>query len=638
MCGIAGFVDVKKRYDAATLRALATAMTDAVHHRGPDGGACWDGDHVALGHRRLAIVDLTPSGLQPMHSVSGRYVIVFNGEIYNFLDIRQELEQLGIAFRGTSDTEVMLAAFEQWGIETGIQKFAGMFACALFDRNERMLHLFRDRLGKKPLYFGYAGDHFAFASELKSFHTLPGFTAEQDMAAHHLFTRHNFIPAPWSIYKGIFKLPQATCLSLSFDDIASTRDAQDFLGRARPYWNLFDLPKQPVQNISADDAISGLEDVLGLAVRQRMIADVPLGAFLSGGIDSSLIVALMQKQASQPVKTYSIGFAEASHNEAVYARAVADHLKTDHTEFTVTADEARSVIPQLPDIYDEPFADASQIPTWHVCRLARQSVTVALSGDGGDETFGGYNRYRLAQYVCPPLLAAPRPIRHAVSALHKYIGHQNARRLFETFTANDAADYYRNILSYWQSTDGLLLQGHDPVMPLPRLNQSVLRSMMMYDAAFYLPDDILAKVDRASMAVSLETRAPLLDHRVLEYAWTLPDTMKMRGGKGKWILRQLLARHVPPEFFERPKQGFGIPLASWLRGPLAPWMQDLLSEDRLRAQGLYDPAPVALMVRQHLAGTHDWSYRLWGLTSYQAWHDRWRSGIRDFSDKRVVAS
>lgn len=624
MCGITGFIDVGKGSGVHELRALVTSMTDAIQHRGPDGSDAWVQDHVALGHRRLAIVDLTPSGAQPMASSSGRYMIIFNGEIYNFLDIRKELEARGVSFKGTSDTEVMLASFEAWGIEKSIKKFAGMFACALYDLRERTLHLFRDRLGKKPLYFGYAGDHFAFASELKAFAVLPGFTGEQDRDALHLFTRHNFIPAPWSIYRDIFKLPQATVLSLSFDEIAGTRNARDFLSRAKPYWDLSGLARQPLSTASETEALAELENILGLATKQRMIADVPLGAFLSGGIDSSLVVALMQKNAAQPVRTYSIGFAEASHNESEYAKAVARHLGTDHTEFTATADEARSVIPQLPDIYDEPFADASQIPTWHVCRLARQSVTVALSGDGGDEGFGGYNRYLLAQYVFPALQMFPLGLREALSSLQTRVGHQNLRRFLEICGARDPADFYRRIFSYWQDTSVVLAEGHSPEVPLPPFAGSITRHMMMADSSFYLPDDILAKVDRASMAVSLETRAPLLDHRVLEYAWTLPDHFKIRGGKGKWILRQLLAKHVPTELFERPKRGFGVPLAAWLRGPLAPWMQDLLSADRLRQQGLYRPEAITPMVEQHLAGTHDWSYRLWGLIMYQAWHERWQ--------------
>lgn len=624
MCGIAGFFDVKRARGEADLRALVTGMTDCIAYRGPDSADHWVGDHVALGHRRLAIVDLTPSGAQPMISHSGRYVIVYNGEIYNFLDIRKELEGRGITFKGTSDTEVMLAAFETWGIEEAIRKFAGMFACALYDLRDKTLHLFRDRLGKKPLYVGYVGDQFAFASELKAFASLPGFTGEQDREALHLFTRHNFIPAPWSIYKGIFKLPQATVLSMPLDMLTSTRNARDILTCCRPYWNLAALARQPIRQTSESDALSELENVIALATKQRMIADVPLGAFLSGGIDSSLVVALMQKNASQPVRTYSIGFAEASHNEGEYARAVAQHLGTQHTEFTVTAEEARSVIPHLPDIYDEPFADASQIPTWHVCRLARQEVTVALSGDGGDEGFGGYNRYLLAQYVFPPLQMVPLGLREKLGALQKKTGHQNARRFLEVCGARDPSDFYRRIFSYWQDTSDVLVSGLSPDIALPPYERSITRHMMMADAAFYLPDDILAKVDRASMAVSLETRAPLLDHRVFEYAWSLPDHLKIRNGKGKYILRQLLARHVPTELFERPKRGFGVPLNAWLRGPLAPWMQDMLSPDRLRAQGLFKPEAITPMVQQHLAGTHDWSYRLWGLIMYQSWHQRWQ--------------
>lgn len=625
MCGVAGFIELSPEGAAAALRARLARMTDCLAYRGPDSDGHWVDQNVALGHRRLAIVDLSPGGAQPMESHSGRFMIVYNGEIYNFQEIRAALEARGVTFKSTSDTEVMLAAFEEWGVEESLKKFAGMFACALYDRRERVLHLCRDRIGKKPLYFGYVGDQFAFASELKAFTVLPGFTREQDHDALHLFIRHNFIPAPWSIYKGIFKLPQATLLSLPLDDIAATREARDFLPRCRPYWDLQGLAAQPLRDISEAEALSELEDILGLATRQRMISDVPLGAFLSGGIDSSLIAALMQKNSTQPVRTYSIGFAEASHNESAYARAVAQHLGTTHTEFTVTADEARAVIPHLADIYDEPFADSSQIPTWHVCRLARQSVTVALSGDGGDEAFGGYNRYLLARYVFPPLQLIPQPLRGLMGRLKGHVGHQNARRFLEICSAADSDAFYRRILSYWQDTSEVLSRGRAPDIVLPPPSRDIVRYMMMADAMAYLPDDIMVKVDRASMAVSLETRAPLLDHRVFEFAWSLPDHLKVRHGKGKYILRQLLARHVPSALFERPKQGFGIPLGAWLRGPLAPWMQDMLAPERLRAQGLFKPEAVTPLVQSHLAGDYDWSYRLWGLLMYQAWHDRWQA-------------
>lgn len=637
MCGIAGFIDVAGQRDENALAIQINAMTDTIRHRGPDGADAWTEGFVCLGHRRLAIVDLTDSGRQPMHSSSGRFVIVFNGEIYNFQDLRTILESRGTVFKGTSDTEVMLEAFEAWGVEESLPRLAGMFACAVFDRHEKIIHLFRDRLGKKPLYFGYAGNDFAFASELKAFHSLPAFTAEQDHEALHLFTRHNFIPAPWSIYKGIFKLPQAGCLSLRLSDLSTTRNAGDFLTRVSHYWHLQNLSAQDTKKTTLEEALYNLEDVLGQATRQRMIADVPLGAFLSGGIDSSLIVALMQKYSDRPVKTYSIGFSEASHNESEYARAVANHLGTDHTEFTVTPEEARSVIPLLPDIYDEPFADPSQIPTWHVCRLARQEVTVALSGDGGDEGFAGYNRYLLAQYVFPSLRLMPLGLRQKLGGLQTRTGHQNARRFLEVCGAADQSDFYRRIFSYWQDTGRVLREGMCPDVPLPPFERSITRHMMMADSAVYLPDDILVKVDRASMAVSLETRAPLLDHRVLEYAWTLPDEMKVHRGKGKWILRQLLSRYVPLELFDRPKRGFGVPLGVWLRGPLAPWMQDMLSADRLARQGLFKPEVITPMVQQHLAGTHDWSYRLWGLLCYQSWHDRWQTG-QDISHKLSKAS
>lgn len=644
MCGIAGFIS---RNPADSWHPLLRRMTDALAHRGPDASGYWvSEDHgVGLGHRRLAIVDLSELGRQPMHSSSGRYTITYNGEIYNFGRIRSTLEQAGCRFRGHSDTEVMLAAFEQWGIEASLARFIGMFAFAVWDRQEQQLVLARDRLGKKPLYYGFIGGGFAFGSELRALHEFPGWTRNIDRQALALYLRHNYIPAPWSVYEGVRKLPAAHVLRVTVGP-----DGPRQLSLS-PYWSAEEQQaaalRAPFQG-SLEEATDQLEALLKDATAIRMVADVPLGAFLSGGIDSSLVVSLMQAQASAPVRTFTIGFRETGYNEAAHAHAVARHLGTDHTELYLSPDDALGVIPRLPEIYDEPFSDSSQIPTFLVSQMARRHVTVALSGDGGDEGFCGYNRYvwwrqiwgrtagvphwmlgaaakciqgvpaqrldRLMHWVYPLL---PKSLRFSAPGdrLHKLAAVLNIR---------DPQDLYRHLVSHCSAPAQMVLGASEPATIL---NQSVqLRSdaefidrMMLLDTLTYLPDDILVKVDRASMAVALETRAPLLDHRVLEFAWSLPLEMKLQGREGKRVLKNLLYRHVPRELVDRPKTGFGIPLDSWLRGPLREWAESLLAPERLRREGYFAVEPIQRLWREHLSGARQWHYQIWDVLMFQAW-------------------
>ncbi|HEX8208565.1 MAG TPA: asparagine synthase (glutamine-hydrolyzing) [Longimicrobium sp.] len=657
MCGIAGLFDQRGASSADELAAAATRMADSLRHRGPDDGGVWAdaGSGVAFGHRRLSIVDLSPDGHQPMASESGRFVLAYNGEVYNFPHLRRELEAAGHRFRGHSDTEILLAAFEEWGIDEALERSAGMFAMGIWDRRERQLHLVRDRLGKKPLYYGWVGDTLLFASELKAFHTFPGFRPEIDRGALALLLRHNCVPAPHTIFRGVFKLRPGSLLTLR-EGGAPASSAEGAQDHVRTYWSATAVAEQGARSplaLTEEEAVDQLEEVLGRAVGERMLADVPLGALLSGGIDSSAVVALMQRQAERPVKTFTIGLFDPVLDEAGDARRVAEHLGTEHTELYVTPEEAQAVIPRLPDFFDEPFADSSQIPTFLVCQLARRDVTVVLSGDGGDEVFGGYQRHfqaeRLARYNrVPPvmrsaaarLLTAPSPegwdrffdavapvlpgrARRALSGdkVHKFAGVLPARGM-------EAA--YRTLTSHWQEPLSVVRGGggREPVTVLTdRARRPDLRSfahvMMVLDTVSYLPDDILTKVDRASMAVSLEARAPLLDHRVVEFAWKLPLGMKIRGTQGKWILRQLLARHVPRELFERPKQGFGVPIGPWLRGPLRGWADALLAEDRLRDEGYFAAEPIRRKWSEHLAGRRNWAYDLWNVLMFQAWRERW---------------
>lgn len=635
-------------FHQADAAAMVTRMRDTLAHRGPDDAGSWlDGEAgIALAHRRLSILDLSPAGHQPMQSISGRFVLVFNGEVYNHLDIRRKLEkayQGPTGWRGHSDTETLLAAIEQWGLEQTLQQCVGMFALALWDRHERALSLARDRMGEKPLFYGWQGDVLLFGSELKALRAHPKFRSEIERNALPAYLRHGYIPAPWSIWRGIRKLTPGCVVRFGGGDLG-------MLPEPKPYWSLADAivagKADPFRG-SDKDAIDELERQLRGAVAGQMVADVPLGAFLSGGIDSSTVVALMQAQSRRPVKTFTIGFSEAGYNEAEHARAVAKHLGTEHTELYVDASQAMAVIPDLPSMYDEPFGDSSAIPTHLVSHLAREHVAVSLSGDGGDELFGGYGRYfdHKGERIWRASRSLPAPMRAlAVSlvrsgvfsladdALH-VVGrklHRPNRRSLSAKTDLIAAlagcptqdDYYRVMMSQWQSppvvhqseaSDSRSSAQH------VHLPTNLVERMMFTDSLTYLPDDILAKVDRAAMAVSLETRVPMLDHRVVELVWRLPYEMKVRGGQTKWLLRQVLYRHVPRTIIDRPKMGFAVPISEWLRGPLRNWADDLLNESKLTSQGLFDPKPIRARWQQHVEGRHNWRDSLWLVLMFQAW-------------------
>lgn len=651
MCGLTGVWS--RGAEPNALEHTIGRMTEAVRHRGPDDDGRWlDRERgLALGHRRLAIIDLSPEGHQPMLSASGRYVLVFNGEVYNFAELRAELLAAGFRFRGHSDTEVILAAVEAWGVVSAVRRFVGMFALALWDRAHGRLHLLRDRLGIKPLYYGWLDDTLVFASELKAIRRHPHFRAEIDREAIAMLLRYNCVPAPHSIYRGIRKLLPGTILTL---ENPGNRGAVPV-----PFWAARDAVARGVANpfTGTDaEAIQQTEKLLGDAVGLRMIADVPLGAFLSGGVDSSLVVALMQAQSGRPVKTFSIGFDEAGYNEAPYAAAVARHLGTDHTELYVSPEHALAVIPQLPTLYDEPFSDSSQIPTVLVSELARRHVTVSLSGDGGDELFGGYNRYVWGARVWNGIARFPHRLRrmseraitrippdawdglyHGIaplvpSAWRQQTPGKNLHKLAGVLSAENPQDLYRRLASHWTDPAMVVLGASDPPSELgdptrhARLDDFTAQ-MMYWDLVTYLPDDILTKVDRASMAVSLEARVPLLDHRVVEFAWRLPMSMKIRGGTSKWILRQILYRHVPKELIERPKAGFGIPMDRWLRGPLREWAEALLDEKRLREEGFFDPGPIRRRWTEHLAGEQSWHHHIWDVLMFQAWLEVERQDI-----------
>lgn len=645
MCGFAGFL----RASSPGLeqdRGIAEAMANTLRHRGPDDGGSWvDADAgIALAHRRLAVVDLTPAGHQPMSSGSGRHVIIFNGEIYNHLDLRAELGPL--SWRGHSDTETLLAAIDAWGVERTLEKTVGMFAFALWDRASRALVLARDRLGEKPLYYGRVRDALVFASELKAIRAYHGFDRPVDRDALALYLRHNYIPAPWSVYQGIRKLRPGTWMCFRnrgghLDDTPETH----------VYWSAQTVAEAGLRDPFRGDeteAEAELARRLDRAISGQVIADVPLGAFLSGGIDSSAVVALMQARSSQPARTFTIGFHETGYNEAEHAAAVANHLGTSHTELYVTPEQARAVIPELANIYDEPFADSSQIPTVLVSRLARRDVTVTLSGDGGDELFGGYNRYFWGMRLWRRLDLMPASMRkfcagvidtvppafwertHALArpALPGRLRHvgvaDKLRKLSGMLAANAPENLYTGFVSHWDQPEKLIMGAREPVTPVTDpaawLNCPDFEQRMMYlDTVSYLPDDILVKIDRAAMSASLETRVPMLDHRVVEFAWSLPLSFKIRNGEGKWLLRQMLYRHVPRTLLDRPKMGFGVPIDSWLRGPLRDWAESLLDQTRLQQEGYFDPAPIRQKWAEHLAGRRNWSYHLWDVLMFQAW-------------------
>ena len=641
MCGIAGLLSVSARGSNSVDR-LAQAMGDAVAHRGPDDYGIWSDPEagVAMTQRRLSIVDLSPAGHQPMISADGRYIIVYNGEIYNFLELRPELEARGVVFRGHSDTEVMLEAFAAFGIAATVKRLIGMFAIAVWDKRERTLTLIRDRLGIKPLYWGQFGGLFVYGSELKALRACPGWEPRIDRRAVASYLRHDYIPVPHTIYEGVHHLPPGSILTLPWGGEPSIER----------YWDARDVVCNGIRNpIAGSDAelTDRLEALLTDAVKRRMIADVPLGAFLSGGVDSSTVVALMQKVNAGPVKTFSIGFDNDDYNEAPYAAAVARHLKTDHTELTVTSQQALDVIPKLAEMFDEPFADSSQIPTYLVSALTRQHVTVALSGDGGDELFAGYTRYQLAERMWRGLSMLPLPARRGLAASIRTVSPDRWTRMLAGLPARlrpgavgdklhkfadvleqpDSQSVYRRLVTHWEP--GSVMPGaneYDTVLSDPTVSSDIpnfLDRMQFLDLVTYLPNDILTKVDRASMAVALEARVPLIDHRVVEFAWQLPRSAKFRDGTGKWLLRQVLYRHVPKELIERPKMGFGIPLGDWLRGPLRDWAEDLLDERRLVEAGLLDPARVRAVWQEHLSGRRNWQYLIWNILMLEAWRRRW---------------
>lgn len=639
MCGLAGFL-IPGGADAEMLAAQAGACAEAIAHRGPDDADTWvDAPAgLALGHRRLSIIDLSPLGHQPMISVCGRWVIAFNGEIYNFPALRAALETEGETFRGHSDTEVLLQAMARWGVDRALVEANGMFAFALWDRARRVLTLGRDRFGQKPLFYGTCGKTVLFGSELKALRAHPAFDAAIDRDAVAAFLRHAYVPAPYSIYHGIKKLPPGTTVEVSADGA---------IAAPRPYWSATEAAQAglaaPFEG-TPEEAVDALEDLLGDAIGQCMIADVPLGAFLSGGIDSSVVTALMQARSDRPVKTFSIGFDVPGFNEAEHAKAVAAHLGTDHTELYVTEADAQAVIPRLPALYDEPFADSSQIPTFLVAQLARREVTVGLSGDGGDELFGGYTRHRQVPALARRLLPLPRPLRAAVAGaigavppatLDALAGRlprlkrlpragEQAHKLAAILDAPDWQNLYLRLTSLWRDPLAAVPGGRLPDNLLTRPDSwppldGPAHQMMLLDTVTYLPDDILTKVDRAAMGVSLESRIPLLDHRVFELAWRLPLDWKIRDGQGKWPLRQVLARHVPRTLFERPKRGFAVPLHTWLRGDLRAWAEDLLAPDALAADGLLDPTPIRRLWTEHLSGRRDHHHALWCVLMLQAW-------------------
>ncbi|RMG43018.1 MAG: asparagine synthase (glutamine-hydrolyzing) [Candidatus Dadabacteria bacterium] len=651
MCGIAGFINPSLSLDQR--QALAVKMADAIRSRGPDAAGEWHESEIGLSFafRRLAIIDLSSQGNQPMSSESGRFTIVFNGEVYNFASLRAKLEKTGHRFRGHSDTEVMLASFEEWGIDNSLSKFNGMFAFAVYDTTNKTLTLARDRVGIKPLYYGFVGGVFAFASELKALKPLGPEFFEVSTESLAYYLRYGYVPAPWSIFKSIYKLEAGSALTI---DLERPLDSASSL-KPKRYWSLPDKESLKLYDIPVnfDEQVTVLDNLLSDAVSLRMVADVPLGAFLSGGIDSSTVVALMQKNSTRPVRTFSIGFYEDEYNEAKYAASIAKHLGTEHTELYVSAKEALSVIPLMPSVYDEPFGDSSEIPTYILSRLTREHVTVSLSGDGGDELFCGYNRYVWADKIWRMLSPVPVILRGPLGQLIQAIPVKGWDYFFKIFrpllpqtlrftTPGDKAhklgrlltlktkyELYERLITHWENPS-LVVTGLNTALPhygeRYSFDDSIsyLDYMTSLDFYTYLPDDILVKVDRASMAVSLEARVPVLDHRVVEFSRALPLESKYHAGRTKRILREVLYRYVPKQMLERPKQGFGIPVGEWLRDPLKDWAESLLDERLLKEQGYFIPTVVKAYWSEHLSTRRNWQYLLWDLLMFQAWLNDWK--------------
>lgn len=645
-----------------------TKMNDALYRRGPDDQGIWldKENNIALGHRRLSVIDLSEKGKQPMRSACGRYVIVYNGEIYNFRAIRKELEKEGVSIDGDSDTAVLLASIVKWGIKSSIKKAHGMFAFSLWDCDDRVLYLVRDRLGEKPLYYGYSGNQFLFASELKSLTSFPEWRGEIDRDVLTLQLRYGYIPAPYSIYKGIFKLLPGSILKLPLEDLQYRKELnpggqpidKNSLSPQR-YWSVRSVAETAVNNkvhYTKEEAVNTLQDLLGRTIKNQMIADVPLGAFLSGGIDSSIVVALMQSQSMNPVRTFTIGFHEARFNEAKHAKKVADHIGTDHTEMYVTSKEAMDVIPGLPDYYDEPFSDPSQIPTYLVSKLAKEQVTVCLSGDGGDELFAGYERYFWAMSVRNIIESMPMVARKTFASImqrvpipiwdmllttsypvlpkrfHLHQPGEKLNKLSDLLRTKDFELMYRRLISHIGDPENYVLGSTEPKTVLsmkkewPQLSDD-LETMQYLDTVSYLPDDILVKLDRASMSISLESRVPLLDHKIVEFAWSLPRELKVQDKAGKCILKDLLYKYVPRELVDRPKMGFGVPIGEWLRGGMREWAEDLLDPDTLKRQGILNSKSVGKMWLEHKSGKRNWEYQLWNILIFQSWHQKQISRI-----------
>ncbi len=644
MCGLTGLYTFDPRPDRASLHDIITRMNNTLTTRGPDNGDVWQDPDLplALGHRRLSILDISESGHQPMESSSSRYMITYNGEIYNFKSLRSELEEdPKIKFKGNSDTEILLHAIEKWGLEETLPKINGMFAFAIWDRKAKALYFVRDRMGKKPLYIGWAGSTLVFGSELKSLCAHPDFRRDIDRASLTSYMRFGYVPAPLCIYQQVWQLPAGSMIAL---DLRMLRGGQDLKPFIENYWShkdsLIAAHQNPIEN--TENVVNDFEDLLSTCVKDRMVSDVPLGAFLSGGIDSSSIVSLMQKNSIKPIKTYSIGFNEDGFNEAEHAKEIASHLGTDHHELYVEAKDALDVVEKIPVMFDEPFADTSAIPTYLVSKFARDNVTVALSGDGGDEMLGGYNRHISAPKAWKTVNNIPanlrNPLSQAISAvspsfwdrlrpsrpqfgahMHKFAGILNK---------TNENDVYLSLVSHWKTPKTFVQDGKEEIIPLvnPELHidgLSFAENMMYWDTISYLNGDILTKVDRASMAVSLEARAPLLDTRIYDYVWRLPMDVKIRDGKGKWLLRQVLNNHVPKELFDRPKQGFSVPISDWLRGDLKDWAYDLINEDRLRKQGLLNYLVIGKLWEEHQKGRGNHAQKLWTVLMFQAWHKEW---------------
>jgi len=636
VCGIAGIFGGQD-----ILEHRLQAMARSLRHRGPDDHGIWfDADvRIGLAHTRLSILDLSAAGHQPMPSGSGRFIVSFNGEIYNHLDLRARLQEASAApnWRGHSDTETLLAGFEVWGIEATVQKIIGMFAFAVWDKHLHILTLARDRVGEKPLYYGWQNGTFLFASELKAIQRHPAFGDKIDRNALAAYMQFGNVPAPQSIYTGISKLMPGTLLNVTLDPAKKCIPA--------PYWSLLEIARQgqrmPFLGSDAE-ALSELDSTLSAAVSSQLLSDLPVGAFLSGGVDSSLLVALMQVTASKPIRTFTIGFEDNSYNEAKHAKAIAKKLGTDHTELIMCEDQMMDILPLMPVLYDEPFADPSALPTILVSKLARRNVAVALSGDGGDELFAGYNRYsnnleKIPRFLRGPLSlilnsASPRTWDRTASLASPVLPNSLklpqpgdvAHKLASVLHCDSPSQLYERLISHWPEANMIVL-GPDYKSSIHSLWQQLRDfksnelKMMACDTLGYLPNDILHKVDRAAMGVSLETRVPFLDHRVIEFAWRLPQHMKIRKGQRKWLLRELLYKHVPRELIERPKTGFGIPIGDWLRGPLREWAVDLLNESRLRQEGFFDPTPIRRKWLEHLSGKRNWQYQLWNILMFQCW-------------------